>query len=63
MNGEISHKYNRRNYSDFPKHKSKFDVTSGKVVSGPKMLLFHPKITDEPSFSVKTENDDILIKM
>jgi nitrite reductase/ring-hydroxylating ferredoxin subunit len=46
-----------------PKHKSKFDVTSGKVVSGPKMLLFHPKIADEPSFSVKIENDDILIKI
>lgn len=46
-----------------PKHKSKFDVTSGKVVSGPKIMLFHPKIADEPSFSVKTENDDILIKI
>ena len=26
-----------------PKHKSKFDVTTGKVISGPKMLFIHPK--------------------
>ncbi len=45
-----------------PKHKSKFDVTSGKVISGPKMGLFHPKIQDEPAYVVKTENTDILIK-
>lgn len=46
-----------------PKHKSKFDVTTGKVVSPPKMGLFHPKIQDELSYIVKTENDDILIKI
>lgn len=46
-----------------PKHKSKFDFTSGKVVSGPKMGLFHPKIQDEQSFMVKIENEDILIKI
>lgn len=46
-----------------PRHKSKFDVTSGKVVSGPKMGLFHPKIQDEPVYIVKTENADILIKI
>jgi 3-phenylpropionate/trans-cinnamate dioxygenase ferredoxin subunit len=45
-----------------PKHKSKFDVTSGKVISGPKMGLFHPKIQDEPLYVVKTENSDILLK-
>ena len=45
------------------RHKSKFDVTTGKVVSPPKMVLFHPKIVDEPSFSVKTENSDILVKI
>jgi nitrite reductase/ring-hydroxylating ferredoxin subunit len=46
-----------------PRHKSKFDVTSGKVISGPKMTLFHPKIQDEPVYIVKTENADILIKI
>jgi nitrite reductase/ring-hydroxylating ferredoxin subunit len=46
-----------------PKHKSKFDVTTGKVVSPPKMGLFRPKIQDEQTYVVKTENDDILIKI
>ncbi len=46
-----------------PKHKSKFDVTSGKVVSGPKMLLVHPKINDEPSYEVKVEGNAILLKI
>jgi nitrite reductase/ring-hydroxylating ferredoxin subunit len=46
-----------------PRHKSKFDVTSGKVVSSPKMMLFHPKIQDESVYVVKTEKADILIKM
>jgi nitrite reductase/ring-hydroxylating ferredoxin subunit len=46
-----------------PKHKSRFDVTTGKVISGPKMGMFHPKIADEMVYAVKTENMDILIKL
>jgi nitrite reductase/ring-hydroxylating ferredoxin subunit len=46
-----------------PKHKAKFDVTSGKTVSPPKMGPFHPKIADEPIYTVKTEKTDILIKL
>jgi nitrite reductase/ring-hydroxylating ferredoxin subunit len=46
-----------------PRHKSKFDVTTGKVVSPPKMMLFHPKIADEPTFNIKTEDNDILIEI
>lgn len=46
-----------------PKHKSKFDVTTGKVVSGPKMLLIHLKINDEPSYEVKVEGNAILLKI
>jgi nitrite reductase/ring-hydroxylating ferredoxin subunit len=46
-----------------PKHKSKFDVTTGKVISGPKMLFIHPKINDDPSYEVKVEGDAILLKI
>jgi 3-phenylpropionate/trans-cinnamate dioxygenase ferredoxin subunit len=46
-----------------PKHKSKFDVTTGKVVSGPTMLLIHPKINDEPSYEVKVEDNALLLKI
>ena len=45
-----------------PKHKARFDVTTGKVVSGPKMLLMHPKIQDEPNYRVKVEGKDILLE-
>jgi 3-phenylpropionate/trans-cinnamate dioxygenase ferredoxin subunit len=45
-----------------PKHKSKFDVTTGKVISGPKIPLIHPKIKDEPAYVVKVEGKDILLE-
>jgi nitrite reductase/ring-hydroxylating ferredoxin subunit len=45
-----------------PKHKARFDVTTGKVVSGPKILFMHPKINDEPSYKVKVEGNDILLE-
>lgn len=45
-----------------PRHGSKFDLTTGKVVSGPKILFFHPKIKDEPSYEVKVEGKDIFLK-
>jgi len=45
-----------------PKHKSKFDVTTGKVISGPKIPLFHPKINDEPSYEVKVEGTALMLK-
>jgi 3-phenylpropionate/trans-cinnamate dioxygenase ferredoxin subunit len=45
-----------------PKHGSKFDVTTGKAVSGPKVLFLRLKIKDEPSFEVKVKGKDILFK-
>jgi 3-phenylpropionate/trans-cinnamate dioxygenase ferredoxin subunit len=46
-----------------PKHGAKFDVTTGKVVSGPKILFMHPKINDEPSQEVKVEGNDVLVRI
>lgn len=45
-----------------PRHGSKFDVTTGKVVSGPKVHFLRLKIKDEPSFEVKVKRNDILLK-
>lgn len=45
-----------------PRHKAQFDVTTGKVVSGPKVLFLRLKIKDEPSFEVKVKGNDILLK-
>ena len=61
--GELSQGTLEGNLVTCPKHKSKFDVTTGKVVSPPKMGLFHPKIQDAQSYVLKIENEDILIKI
>ena len=46
-----------------PKHHSKFDVTTGNVVSPPKIAFFRPKIQNETSYQVKVENEDIMIRL
>jgi nitrite reductase/ring-hydroxylating ferredoxin subunit len=46
-----------------PKHKAKFDVTTGNVISGPKMPLIHPKIKGEPAYQVKVEGNELLLKI
>lgn len=46
-----------------PRHGSKFDVTTGKVVSGPKILFFRPKIKDEPFYEVKVDGKNISLKI
>jgi nitrite reductase/ring-hydroxylating ferredoxin subunit len=45
-----------------PKHGAKFDITTGNVVSGPKVLFMHPKINDETSYELKVEGKDIMLK-
>jgi nitrite reductase/ring-hydroxylating ferredoxin subunit len=46
-----------------PKHKSRFDVTTGRAISGPKILFTHPKINDEPSYEAKVEGNAIFLKV
>jgi 3-phenylpropionate/trans-cinnamate dioxygenase ferredoxin subunit len=62
MNGDISKGTLEGNIVTCPKHKAKFDATNGKVVSGPKIPLMHPKIKDEPVYTVKIEGKDILLE-
>ncbi len=62
MHGELSKGLLEGNTLTCPKHKAKFDVTTGKVVSGPKVPLMHPKIKDEPVSAVKVEGKDILLE-
>ena len=45
-----------------PKHKAQFDVTTGKVVSPPKVLFLHPKINNIPKYQVKVEGTAILLE-
>lgn len=46
-----------------PRHKSQFDVTTGKAISGPRVPLIRPKIRDEPVYAVKTEGPYVLVKL
>jgi len=46
-----------------PRHHARFDVTTGKVVSHPKMPLIHPKANDEPTYEVKVDQENIMVKL
>ena len=45
-----------------PNHKATFDVTTGKVISGPKVPLMHPKIDDEPTYALTIQANGIFIE-
>jgi nitrite reductase/ring-hydroxylating ferredoxin subunit len=61
-NADLSQGSLEGNVVTCPKHKSRFDVTTGKVISGPKLLFIHPKIDDAPSYEVKVEGNVLLLK-
>jgi len=61
-NADLSQGSLEGNVVTCPKHKSKFDVTTGKAISGPKMPLIHPKINDASSYEVKVEGTVLLLK-
>ena len=62
MHGDLSKGILEGNTLTCPMHKAKFDVKTGKVVSGPKIPLMHPKIKDAFVYTVKIEGNDILIQ-
>ena len=61
--GDLSQGVLEGNVVTCQKHHAKFDVTTGKVVSHPKMGLFHPKANNEPNYQVKVENENIMVKL
>ena len=60
--GDLSKGTLQGNIVTCPKHKSQFDVTTGKVVSPPKVLFMHPKINNEATYAVKVEGTAILLE-
>jgi nitrite reductase/ring-hydroxylating ferredoxin subunit len=46
-----------------PLHGSQFDVMTGKSVRGPKALLTRGKTADEPTFEVKLEGKNVMVKI
>ncbi|NYT04471.1 MAG: non-heme iron oxygenase ferredoxin subunit [Candidatus Methanofastidiosa archaeon] len=62
-NGDLSNGKLEGNIVTCPKHGSKFDVTTGKVVSGPKIPLLKLKVNDEEKYDLKIKGEEILIKI
>lgn len=61
--GDLSKGTLEGNVITCPRHHAKFDVTTGKAVSQPKIGFLHPKANDEPSYQVKIENENIMVKV
>ena len=61
--GDLSEGVLEGNVVTCPNHKARFDVTTGKVVSPPAEALLRPDIEDLPTYLVKVENQDSMIKV
>ncbi len=61
--GDLSKGSLDENIVTCPNHGSRFDVTTGKSISGPKILFITLKVKDEPSFPVKVEGNNVLINL
>jgi 3-phenylpropionate/trans-cinnamate dioxygenase ferredoxin subunit len=46
-----------------PRHGSRFDVTNGKALSGPKIGPLRLKTSDEPVYEVKAEGSSIVVNI
>ncbi|MDD1776014.1 MAG: non-heme iron oxygenase ferredoxin subunit [Candidatus Methanomethylicus sp.] len=60
--GDLSSGKLEGNVVTCPRHGSKFDVTTGKLISGPKILFLKIKINDEIALATRVEGNKILIK-
>jgi len=60
--GDLSKGSLEGNIVTCPLHGSRFDVTTGKAAAGPKIGFIRGKTNDEPSFAVKIEGNDVLLK-
>jgi nitrite reductase/ring-hydroxylating ferredoxin subunit len=61
--GDLSQGVLEGNVVTCPKHHAKFDVTSGKLVSKPKIGFLHVNANDEPTYQVKVEDENIRVKL
>jgi 3-phenylpropionate/trans-cinnamate dioxygenase ferredoxin subunit len=62
-NGDLSKGSLDGNIVTCPLHGSKFDVTTGKAVKGPKIGFLRAKTSDAPSYHVRIEGKDVMINL
>jgi nitrite reductase/ring-hydroxylating ferredoxin subunit len=46
-----------------PRHNAKFDITTGKVLSHPKMPLLHSKAKEEKIYQIVIQDENIMIEL
>ncbi len=63
MNGDLSKGKLEGKIVTCPRHGSKFDITTGESISGPKIGFLKLKTKKEPFYEVKVENDNIKVKI
>jgi 3-phenylpropionate/trans-cinnamate dioxygenase ferredoxin component len=63
LGGDLSKGILEENIVRCPRHGSKFDVTTGKCVLGPKIGFLKLKTPDEPAFEVKIEGGSIMVNI
>jgi len=61
--GNLSQGVLEGNVVTCPRHHAKFDVTTGRLVSKPKIGFLHVNAKDEPTYQVKVENDNLMVKI
>jgi len=61
MSGDLSKGKLEGKIVTCPRHGSRFDVTTGKSISGPRIGFLKLKTKDEPNYQVKVENGSIKI--
>lgn len=62
-NGDLSQGKLEGSIVTCPKHGSKFDVTTGNVISGPKIPLIKLKVNNEERYEIKIEDDFLIVKI
>ena len=61
QNGDLSKGTLKGKIITCPVHGSQFDVTTGRNIKGPKLLMFRVTTDDLKSYEVKIEGNDVLI--
>ena len=63
VGGDLSKGVLEGNIISCPRHGSKFDVTTGKNILGPKIGFLKFKTPDESVYEVKIEGDNIMVEI